>query len=204
MCTCASCSYTDSFHRKGFDAWPRGEPAGKRSSESSYRAHVAYSRQWGRGYDGVMHEPREVAVTPYSGPRSEPARLLIPKARWASPTYHSKREWIEAPTTMPEYIAQFERLNGLKRQEPVKAPARPATPGKAPQHFPDVNRHAETGAKIYEMSKEKAKRPVGRPPIEGGVKRVLVSLDRASIERARKLGGDNVSAGIRKALASKA
>lgn len=34
------------------------------------------------------------------------------------------------------------------------------------------------------------------------MRRVLVMLDRASIERAQKLGDGNVSAGIRKALAS--
>jgi len=44
MCTCTSCEYTDGFASKGFAAWPRGEPAGKRSSDGAYRAHVAHSR----------------------------------------------------------------------------------------------------------------------------------------------------------------
>jgi hypothetical protein len=50
MCTCASCEYTDSFSgfglnaaKGGFKNWPRGEPAGQRSSESAYRTHVAHS-----------------------------------------------------------------------------------------------------------------------------------------------------------------
>jgi hypothetical protein len=43
MCSCTSCTITDSFHSKGFAKWPRGEPAGKRSSEAAYRAHVAHS-----------------------------------------------------------------------------------------------------------------------------------------------------------------
>jgi len=46
------------------------------------------------------------------------------------------------------------------------------------------------------------KRKRGRPPVAGeGVKRIMVSLDRASMERARALGG-TISAGIRKALAA--
>jgi len=48
----------------------------------------------------------------------------------------------------------------------------------------------------------KVKRPVGRPPLNGA-KRIAVSLDSASIERAKKLGG-NVSAGIRAALKAQA
>lgn len=42
----------------------------------------------------------------------------------------------------------------------------------------------------------------GPPPLIGGVamRRVLVTLDPDSIERAKKLGAGNVSAGIRKAL----
>lgn len=57
MCTCASCDYTDRFHgwkteggrlvpdpdRGGFERWPRGEPAGKRASESAYASHVRHS-----------------------------------------------------------------------------------------------------------------------------------------------------------------
>lgn len=57
MCTCASCSYTDSFsgwvageqgellpdpNRGGFDRWPKGEPAGRRASAASYNAHVSH------------------------------------------------------------------------------------------------------------------------------------------------------------------
>ena len=61
---------------------------------------------------------------------------------------------------------------------------------------------AQKSATVYVMADEKAKRPVGRPPLDG-VKRVLVSLDRASLERARALGGGkNVSAGIRAALSA--
>lgn len=52
------------------------------------------------------------------------------------------------------------------------------------------------------MAKDKIKRPVGRPSL--GIKRRMVSLDDAALERARKLGGGNLSAGIRKALQKKA
>ena len=41
MCTCASCSATDALADKGFDAWPRGNPAGRKSA-TDYAAHVSH------------------------------------------------------------------------------------------------------------------------------------------------------------------
>lgn len=43
MCTCVSCSYTDSFHNKGFNAWPRGESKGPAKARAEYSAHVGHS-----------------------------------------------------------------------------------------------------------------------------------------------------------------
>jgi len=77
--------------------------------------------------------------------------------------------------------------------------SRPTQLGKAEQHFlaRDRPRQAKKG---QTMTEEKPKRKRGRPPVAGeGVKRIMVSLDRASMERARALGG-TISAGIRKAL----
>ena len=52
------------------------------------------------------------------------------------------------------------------------------------------------------MPKPPEKRPLGRPPLGAKtMKKVLVVLDEASIERGRKRGDGNLSAGIRKALA---
>lgn len=52
-------------------------------------------------------------------------------------------------------------------------------------------------------STTEAKKPKRGAPLLFAVKlrRVLVTLDPASVARAMKLGGGNVSAGIRKALA---
>lgn len=123
MCTCTSCEYTDKFGQPGFAEWPRGNPAGKRSSDASYRAHVAYSKQWGMGYSGVMHEPREINLTHRATASARsPERLRIPEGRWVGS--HPKREWIPAPTTMREYIAEFEHLNGLKPVPVVKPTSR--------------------------------------------------------------------------------
>ena len=45
------------------------------------------------------------------------------------------------------------------------------------------------------------KRGPGRPTLgETTMRRVLVTLDAETIAKARKLGGDNLSAGIRKAV----
>lgn len=118
MCTCASCSYTDSFADKGFAEWPRGNVAGPKRSAADYAAHVRYGQQWGRAASGEMHQPREVSASLayYNGTRAAPERLQIPQGRWERDGggYHAKRVWVEAPTTMAEYIAQFDKLNGLK------------------------------------------------------------------------------------------
>lgn len=44
MCLCQSCKATDKYADKGFAAWPRGEPAGPRSSKALYAAHVAFGK----------------------------------------------------------------------------------------------------------------------------------------------------------------
>src|SRR3990167_10895091 len=40
-CTCASCKETNGYAAKGFAAWPRGNPAGRKSA-AAYAGHVAY------------------------------------------------------------------------------------------------------------------------------------------------------------------
>lgn len=75
MCTCASCSYTDSYggmpdlldrdttyatRRYGFADWPRLEPAGKRVSDAAYTAHVAHL------WEGVYRRP--IAFEPGQAP----------------------------------------------------------------------------------------------------------------------------------------
>lgn len=187
MCTCASCSYTDSFSgfawddagekllpvvrdkRGGFDTWPRGEPAGKRSSDAAYAAHVAHA--WSGAY-------KSVAFTPGQAPRFS-YRGIMP--------------------VQPNATAIRWNAGRGKKPEPVTAPASPAQPGKAEQHFPELDRQPKAGAVIYAMPKSKDKRPIGRPPLPG--RRVVIKLEEEQIKRAEKLGGGNVAAGIRKALA---
>lgn len=45
MCNCTSCEYTDGFSQKGFDAWPKGEPKGKRKAAAEYLSHVAFGKR---------------------------------------------------------------------------------------------------------------------------------------------------------------
>lgn len=180
MCTCASCVYTDGFKSRA--AWPRGDPAGKRASESLYSAHVAYSRIWGRNHRAPEF-PGGVSFAPlvYRMPKA-----LDPHGKYTFPQFQ------EGMSTAA-YALEFERENKLLPQiskSPVsRAQARPASPGKAPQHFRRRDRAPAAGA-VY------LKR--GRPSL--GVKRVLVTLDPASLMRGRELGAGNLSAGIRKAL----
>ena len=80
-------------------------------------------------------------------------------------------------------------------------PARPAAPGKAPQHFPELDRQPET-AVIYAMPKSnQPKRGRGRPEMPG--RRVVVKLEEELIKRAEQIGGGKVTVGIRKALSSR-
>lgn len=92
----------------------------------------------------------------------------------------------------------------LERNSPAFAGlSRPAQLGKAAQHFPARDRphQAKTKGQKMDEPKPKVKRPRGRPSL-GIAKRIMVSLDAASIERAKALGG-TISAGIRKALSDK-
>jgi len=41
MCNCTVCKNTDSYANKGFDSWPRGNPAG-RKAHAEYIAHVRF------------------------------------------------------------------------------------------------------------------------------------------------------------------
>lgn len=203
MCTCASCVYTDAFaglpdltgyqrgtkYRAGFENWPRAEPAGRKSA-ADYTAHVAHSRIWGG--NGRRHPPEfpnGVSLAPlvYRTPKA-----LDPHGRYTFPQYGGPN------FTAAEYIAEFIKANNLVQQKsksPTKrrARARPASPCKVPQHFPAQDRPRET---------EQVYRKVGRPSL--GVKRVLVTLDAASLDRGRLLGAGNLSAGIRKALSANA
>jgi hypothetical protein len=160
-CQCASCKVTSDYIGKGFAAWPRGNPAGRKSG-SDYAAHVARSR----------FDARKGEVTGFTLPG-----LVYPVQ--------------QAPKGL---------LDWINRKAPDQAEARPASPAepcKAPQHFPELDRQPRT-AVIYAMPKSEPKKPVGRPPIG---RRVVVNLEEEHIKRARKMGGGNLSAGIRKALA---
>jgi hypothetical protein len=171
MCSCTSCEYTDGFSAKGFAEWPRGEPAGKRSSESAYAAHWRHCNAM-RDYQPL--ERKFPQRFPYMG--AAPIQRNATAIAWN------------------------------QRQAPVRAPARPAQPGKAEPHFPNVDRHAETTARIYDMAKERRelrpKRPRGRPAIDG--RRILVKLEDKHIQRAKELAGGGpdakIAEGIRKAL----
>ena len=200
-CTCASCEYTNNAVQGagvGFKYWPRGNPSGRKAAEE-YAAHVAHGKQWGRGADGELSH----------GPAIPPALLTIsPEPRFPA--------WLHVHGTMPPLPSKLVRYfitsgydkQAQKSQGPdLPAPARPEPAGKPDHDFPSADRRVRASARIYVMSQVKAekslvKRPVGRPPLDG-VKRIAVSLDSASIERAKKLGG-SVSAGIRAALKAQA
>ena len=101
--------------------------------------------------------------------------------------------------TTAQYVELFLRQNGLKRQAPVKTPARPAQACKPGQHFPELDRQPEAGAVIYAM--DNTKKPLGRPPLPEG-RNVVVRLQPQHIAKAKELGNGKISAGVRAALTS--
>jgi hypothetical protein len=180
MCTCASCTYTDALADKGFDAWPRGEPAGKLSSERAYAAHVRHS--WHGARKRAELGPCGAAF--YGGGKLAAEVLARTFARQVD------CDWV------PTEISPAEEETGQAEAQPVS----PAAPCKAPQHFPAPDR--QRGAcRIYAMRKDQPKRSRGRPVIEG--RRVVIKLGERDIERARELGGGGkqaIAAGVRVAL----
>ena len=190
MCTCTSCEYTDSPPNgatQGFAGWPRGNPTGPRRAQAEYAAHVAHSKIWGRSASG------DISLGPAI---PDSLRVLHPEPRFSASVPNGYAHPIEQNAIAVRWNAGKGQIS---KGPENPAPARPAEPCKAPRHFPEADRSLGQSARIYEMAKAK-KRPVGRPPLEGA-KRVLVSLDRASLERGRALGAGNLSAGIRRALA---
>lgn len=167
-CRCPSCSHTAEFQAKGFAAWPRGNPAGRRSA-ADYAAHVAYSRT-GAG-NGFHFE-----VTP------DPVYARLPG--------------LVMP--IPQNVIAV-RWNSQQKSKGRISPAdaRPLQGSSPAAHFPERDRPLET-AKIYAMPKAQAKRPVGRPAMDG--RRVVVKLDERHIKLAEAVGDGNVAAGIRRAL----
>ena len=100
MCTCTSCSATDALSDKGFAAWPRGNPAGRKAS-LEYAAHVRHSQQWGAkrkpeipaGY--WERNPFPATGTPWSDPG-------------ASRSYPTAAD---AKLSTAHYVAQFLAVN---------------------------------------------------------------------------------------------
>lgn len=186
MCSCTSCKATDALANKGFAAWPRGNPAGRKAAQE-YAAHVRH------GLSGIASSWEFVPDAPPRFPawcRGTPVsrdRLAV--------AYPVKWE------TAAEYIADFERRNSLKKASPDRSePARPAQACKPAQHFPELDRQREAGLE-YRMPKKRPMPAVsrGRPQIPG--RRVIVKLEDWQIAKARELGGGGkqaIAAGIRK------
>lgn len=177
MCTCASCEYTDGFADKGFAEWPKGEPAGKRASDSAYSAHAAHGRQW--GHDASGRASLGPAVP-------DEIRRIVPEPRYP------RGDGLVMPITpAPKWLHDWINRKG----------AQPEAPASAPSHFPEPDRKRPETAVIYDMRKDKEKpeekKPRGRPPTG---KPFLVRLEPEQVKRAQSLGAGNISAGVRKAL----
>lgn len=76
MCTCASCTYTDSFAGKGFAEWPKGEAKGPAKSRSEYSAHVAHSFHGAIKRREINTDPVSFYGTPKGLTRAEVGRVL--------------------------------------------------------------------------------------------------------------------------------
>lgn len=193
MCTCASCSYTDDYADKGFAAWPRGNPAGRKSA-ADYAAHARHSQQWGKGRVPAI-PPSLLILKPEPDFGPQGGRSFDGGAHRAYPTAAD----VERGTA--HYVAVFIAANGYRKETPSAEAegASPDEPGKARPHLPDTDRRGEPDARIYAMATKK-KGP-GRPAVLLGARRVCVVLDQATIERAQAIG-ESLSAGLRAAVAA--
>lgn len=148
MCTCASCEHTDGFADKGFAAWPRGNPAGRKAA-SEYAAHVRHAGAWGK--DRVPEIPAGIWTRP---------PFPCTGTTWSDPgKARSYPTAADAKLGTAHYVAQFLRANGYRYKKPEAAeaaPARPTQPGKAAQHLPELNRQPEPHAILYVMKQGKS------------------------------------------------
>ena len=76
MCDCASCKYTDSFSKKGFAAWPKGEPKGPAKARAEYTAHVAHSYSGGIRRTVINQDPIAFYGIPKGLTRAEVRKVL--------------------------------------------------------------------------------------------------------------------------------
>lgn len=190
-CGCPSCSLTSEYISNGFAAWPRGNPAGRRSA-AAYAAHVAH----GKKLEEREFSPEMLTIRPEPRFSASALRGLVmpipaPSKAWQD---YQKAHAVDWGAMYPPT---------WKRKGPAVKPAlaRPETPCKASQNFPHGDR-TEQAARIYAMPKSEAsqhKRGRGRPGMPG--RRVVIKLEEEQIKRASKLGGGNVAEGIRRALA---
>jgi len=118
MCTCASCSYTDDFKDKGFAAWPRGNPTG-RKARAEYAGHVRYGQQWGK--DRVPEFPGGVPTGPlrYVAPRQRD-----PGLDRTYPQHPDGRQgWTSTAAYVEAFIAQnnYLTLEKLEKRDDYRA-----------------------------------------------------------------------------------
>jgi hypothetical protein len=189
MCQCQSCEYTDSFH-----GWKWDEQAQKQIP-AVHDGRGGFDT-WPRGEPaGSVASARAYAAHQRACPPIAKPWVFVPPKNDKPPItdYQGPR--------MPQWWYEWN-----ERTAAALATAGPARPGKAEQHFPALDRQREA-AVIYAMpkpeAKDKPKRSVGRPAIDG--RRVVIKLEERHIESARKLASDgkNISEGIRKALGEK-
>lgn len=192
MCNCVSCEITDSFADKGFSAWPRGNPSGRKAA-GEYQAHVRYSRQWGKDRSPEFSaDDLRIRPEPYFG--STGGRGADPGACRRYPALEDAEQGTAHYVKLFLTLNQYSKSKGPELTGPV---ARNEQPAKAARHLPELDRQREP-AVIYAMPKSKpVKRSRGRPAIPGRF--VVVKLEERLIAKAEKIGG-KVTAGIREAL----
>lgn len=98
MCTCASCEYTDSFSKSGFDKWPRGEPAGAKSSAAAYTAHASHA--WAGVSKSVQFKPGQAPRYPAWCSGNAPIQPNATAIRWNTGRGHKYVAPVEKPAEM--------------------------------------------------------------------------------------------------------
>ncbi len=154
-CQCPSCNYTNSpdffpdraadgadIPGTGFAKWPRGKPAGRRST-ADYAAHVAHGRKvWDEKGRLVVREfatfPNTNPAAFYSCPATSPGEVLrVLRQQFgldAAPA-------VVAPATVPEFIAAHPEIaaaNAASRAALPRAGGLKKRPALAPASGPNI------------------------------------------------------------------
>lgn len=118
-CTCPSCKVTNRYRLKGFAAWPKGAPAGRKSA-AAYASHVGLSKFGARV--GMVVGPAGAGFygTPAGSTKAEVDRVLreafATTMTWADDEPVAQPQAVEIPTPINRKASLLQLSRTLREQ----------------------------------------------------------------------------------------